>query len=163
MLPNQVPSGGFLQISKFGCQHEMLHCVTLNHSFSVLIWNSSQEISTQWCCFLLNHSWFLSPDQKPQILHLNITQTSPVASLRKSQTFFWGTPGQDSIISIALSILFFQAPTENLIMLWTLIFHPKVPNPSTILPNTQHGQVGYSNNLGIRVSISISACFLLLW
>ena len=68
--------------------------------------NTSPKSSPQWCWSLVNHKWLFSsswPDTKDSSYKLP----------RKKLAFLWVVTSQDSIICAVLSILIFQAPTEQ--------------------------------------------------
>lgn len=62
-LPEPVLPEKRIRITKLGFQHEMQPWPPLDHNrFCVLpLIKHTQKIPPQWCWFLLNNSWFLSP------------------------------------------------------------------------------------------------------
>lgn len=89
----------------------------------VSLWTTA---SVYWPWENRNHSWvfiYISHTSIPSIVSEEVSDFP----LR----YYW--PRFHNLYCSHHFFFFFQVLTEKLIKLWTLIFHPKFPNPSTVL------------------------------
>lgn len=133
-----VIRGRLLHITKFVCKLEKHSWPALDHSFS----DSEQTLPSAFCLndlgFLFITTGSSSPaDQKPQILHSDISHEWPWQSFSS----LWNFINQASTVSIFLNAPTHQAPTELPTKLFVFISftQSKISEMSIIFPKIWPG------------------------